>query len=214
MLGARTRSWRVLYAWRRLQTLFWLLLRAIWGIFHRTRILSHWDGTIGISWMPPTIYLWVLGSDIQPETHAASGFLLCLGSKDWHPWPRGWAPFHGAGPLGWSLARQGLPEMSCVHMMSEGWRMGNGVGCNLCYHCPPPPSWETANPSPGCWSKSPWTSGEIQPFIKPKLFLETIGLWKDLKLCSEVDLSLDPGCYKLGDLMQINYFLWVLGLYL
>lgn len=137
MLGARTRSWRVLYAWRRLQTLFWLLLRAIWGIFHRTRILSHWNGTIGISWMPPTIYLWVLGSDIQPETHAASGFLLCLGSKDWHPWPRGWAPFHGAGPLGWSLARQGLPEMSCVHMMSEGWRMGNGVGCNLCYHCPP-----------------------------------------------------------------------------
>ena len=193
MLRARTRSWRVSYAQMRLQTLFWLLLRAIWGIFHRTRILSHWDGTTGISWMPPTIYLWVLGSDVWPETHAASGFLLCLGSKDWHPWLRGWAPFHGVGPPGWSLARQGLPEMSCMHMMSEGWRMGNGVGCNLFYHCPPSFLLRNCKSLPRLLIKESFHFWRNSTFCKTQINSENNRLWKDLKLCSEADLGLDPG---------------------
>lgn len=84
----------------RVQTLFWILLGAIWRIFHRIVILNHWDGTTGISWILPTAYLWVPGSDVWPEIYADFGFILYLGSRDWHPRPRGWAHFHDVGPRG------------------------------------------------------------------------------------------------------------------
>lgn len=137
-----------------------------------------------------------------------------LGARSDTPGPEDGLLSMVLGLLGGASLGRAFQKWAACTWCQRGGAWGTEWGVTSAITVPPPSSWEIANPSPGCWSKSPCTSGEIQPFVKPKLFLETIGLWKDLKLCSEVDLSLDPGCYKLGDLMQINYFLWVLGLYL
>lgn len=181
-------------------------IRDIWRLFHRIVILSHWDRTAGISRMLPTAYLWVLGSDVWPETHTTVGFLLRLESRDWHPWPRGWAHFHGVGPLGGASLGGARNELHSHDVRGVGH--GDRVGHNSCYHCPLVPSWEATRHSPGRWSRSPCTSGEIQPFIEPKLFPETVGLWKDLTLYSQVDLDLAPGpvtsCETLSKLITFS----------
>lgn len=91
------------------------------------------------------------------------------------PWEQGLTPLAqmmGSFPwywaIGWSLSRWGLPEMNCRPMMSEGWDMGNGWGGTAAITVPPLPSWEITNQPPpaGCWSRSPCTSGAIQPFVK------------------------------------------------
>lgn len=158
--------------------------------------------------MPPTVYLWVLGSHVWPEIHAAFGFILCLGSKDWHPWPRGWAHFHDVGPLGGASLGGAFQKWAVHPWCQRGGTWGMEWGVTAAITVLLLSSWEITNPSPGCWSKSPCTSGEIQPFVKSKLLLETVGLWKDLKLCSEVDLDLDPGsvtsCETLSKLITFS----------
>lgn len=143
--------------------------------------------------MSPTTYLWVLGADVWSKIYAAFGFILCLGNRYWQPGPRGWAHFHDVGPLGGASLGWAFQTWGAHPWCQRGGTLGMAWGITAAIHVPLLPSWEITNHSPGCWSRSPRTYGDVWSFIKPVLLLETVGLWKDLKLYSEVDLDLDPG---------------------
>lgn len=126
----------------------------------------------------------------------------------WTPRPRGWAHFHGVGPLG-GASLGGVFQKWAAHPWCHGGHRGNGVGRNHCYHCARPPLLLRNYKSlPRLLIKESLHFCRNSTFSKTQLRLETVGLRKDLKLCRQVDLDLDPGsvtsCETLGKLITFS----------